>query len=218
MNFKSIIKHGFKGYFSIFLLLQLFSFSSCEDEPKNKVIGLQTLNYFPDFYLDSISAAIHRCYGYDTYVMPNIKIPDSHFIKVKSPRYRADSIINMLNERKPDSLAHILGLTCVDISVTKRDKLGRILKPVAFYTDWGVFGYGYVGKPGSVVSTFRVQGPNQKLVIDRMQKISLHELGHNMGLPHCPNKNCFMRDAVESIKTVDKEGKTLCSDCKKKLR
>lgn len=50
-----------------------------------------------------------------------------------------------------------------------------------------------------------------------MLKNNLNELGHNLGLPHCPNKKCFMQDGAESIKTVDKVNFNLCEKCKSQI-
>ena len=187
---------------------------SCTEEKKTNVIGLQSLNFFPNFYVDSISSAIERFYGFKTVALKNKIIPNNFFSTTKSARYRADSIVDLLNREMPDDVYQIIGLTCVDISTTKKDKNGKTEEPVSFYENWAVCGLANHSKPGSVVSTFRVQGPNQKLVIERIQKISLHELGHNIGLRHCENINCCMHPKVESFKAVDSIALNLCIKCK----
>ena len=50
----------------------------------------------------------------------------------------------------------------------------------------------------------------------RMQKIAIHEIGHNLGLQHCADTTCVMQDAVESIKTIDRSTQTYCPACKQK--
>ena len=198
----------------IVLVLACTLLFSCTEEKKANVIGLQTLNFFPYFYVDSISSAIERLYGFKTIALKNKIIPNNFFSTTKSARYRADSIVDLLNREMPEDIYQIIGLTCVDISITKKDKNGKTEAPVSFYENWAVFGLANDGKPGSVVSTFRVQGPNQKLVIERMQKISLHELGHNIGLTHCDNMSCCMHPKVESFKDVDSIALNLCIRCK----
>ena len=117
----------------------------------------------------------------------------------------------------PDSVFQIIGLTCVDISTNHKDKNGVTFEPKAFYENWAVFGLSNLGKPGSVVSTNRIQGPNQKLVIERIQKASVHHLGHNLGLGHCNEKSCIMRGAAESVTMIDSVSLQLCETCRKKL-
>jgi len=202
---------------SFLFLLFILLFSCSEEKKATKIVGLQALNFFPNFYTDSIASAIKRVYGLPTAVLEKKQLPEQYFITHKSPRYRADSIIRMLNSEMPDSVFQILGLTCVDISTNHKDENGVTYEPKAFYENWAVFGLSNLGSPGSVVSTNRIQGPNQKLVIERIQKAGLHHLGHNLGLKHCNNKNCIMRGAAESVTMIDSVNMKLCDACKKQL-
>ena len=122
----------------------------------------------------------------------------------------------MRNE-KPDSIHHILGLTTKDISTTKKDALGNTRKPEKKYKDWGVFGLGYCPGGSCIVSTYRFKNNTLKFV-DRFKKICVHEIGHNLGLKHCPNESCVMRDAAESIKTIDLVELNLCDACRLKVK
>ena len=139
------------------------------------------------------------------------------FVNIKSPRYRADSLLIDLFQNRPDSIDYLLGITSKDISTTKRDSKGNIRQPKSKYLDWGIFGLGY--KPGvsCVISTYRLNNGKSDLLISRVQKIAVHEIGHNMGLDHCETEKCVMQDAVETISTVDNEGFELCERCYKKL-
>lgn len=78
-------------------------------------------------------------------------------------------------------------------------------------------GLGYQPGKSCVVSDFRFRSNNKELQQRRLRNVTLHELGHNFGLPHCSNKFCIMTDANESIKTIDNESNTLCNDCKRKI-
>ena len=206
-----------KNMFTIVALLLLCA-TSCMQSVADKKIAVQTLGVFPQKFKDSIAAAVHRYFGFEVVELPQIQIPERFFTNVKSPRYRADSIIALLRTDKPDSVDYVIGLTSADISVSKRDSQGNIRQPQARYADWGVFGFGYIGQAGCVVSTFRIYHKNLATVVLRMQKIALHEIGHNLGLAHCTNNNCFMRDAAESIKTIDQVEINLCENCKSKIQ
>lgn len=136
---------------------------------------------------------------------PNIKInksislPETAFYR-QGNRYRADSLINFLRTITPKG--HVtIGLTNKDISHTK----GKI-------QDYGIMGLGY--QPGSscVVSTFRLSKTN---LLVQYFKLSIHELGHTQGLPHCPVKSCFMRDAEGKNHT--NEETDFCTYCKSHL-
>jgi archaemetzincin len=118
-----------------------------------------------------------------------------------------------------DSIDFVMGITAADISTTKRDRFGSIKEPKEKYTDWGVFGLGY--RPGSctMVSIFRLKNPDKKLFLSRLKKVCVHELGHNLGLHHCTSSdNCVMKDAAETIKTIDKVELSLCESCKNKVK
>lgn len=179
-------------------------------------VALQPLNTFPSAFQDTLKLAIENFYEFKVVKLPNVLIPKKYFINIKSPRYRADSIINYLRISKPDSIKYIVGLTNLDISTTKKDKSGNIKKPEHTYYDWGIFGLGY--RPGSscVISTYRLKSNKNKFV-ERLKKVTMHELGHNLGLPHCPNKHCFMQDAAETIKTIDGVELNLCEECRDQL-
>lgn len=105
----------------------------------------------------------------------------------------------------------------VTISTTKYDKDGNILKPESKYADWGVFGLGYMPGTSCVVSTYRLKTTDKKLFYNRVKKVVIHELGHNLGLDHCPDKHCVMTDAVEKISTIDNEAHELCGKCRDKI-
>lgn len=202
--------------FIITLLLSLLLIS-CKHETKT-LVAIQPFNNFPTYISDSIASAVRLIYNFETIQLEKRSLPKDAFINIKSPRYRADSLLKFLKRNKSDSINYILGLTTKDISTTKRNKDGSIKEPLYKYSDWGVFGLGY--KPGvsSIVSTFRYKTKKQTLFIERLQKICTHELGHNLGLPHCKSGlECIMQDAAETIKTVDNVKMQLCSTCKKQL-
>ena len=215
-------------FFLILILISIIG-QSCQSEgttPKQgreevegpRVVGLQPFEGFRSSYLPKVREKIEEKYGFETVVMPEIKMPKAFFVNVKSPRYRADSIIRFLYAEKPDSIDIVLGLTHYDTSTTKKNADGTVKEPKEKYTDWGIFGLGFIARGSCVVSTYRLGrkvGESEK--IERMQKVCLHEVGHTLGLPHCPNQDCFMRDAAESIKTIDYVGMELCKDCQRKF-
>lgn len=186
-------------------------------KPDDKPIGIISLGNINPVYIDSVKAALNRTYNKPIVFMGKQDIPKQFFVTVKSPRYRADSIIRYLKNTKPDSVGYLLGLTAFDISTTKRDDEGEILKPEHKYKDWGIFGLGYMPGKSCVVSTYRLKHKNRKVFITRLQKVAIHEVGHNMDLAHCENKHCVMADAVERISTIDNEGFELCSKCRRKV-
>jgi archaemetzincin len=182
------------------------------------IVALQPFDGFDPDLSDSIAHALEHTYLISVHVLPNENLPASAFINVKSPRYRADSLIRYLRRIRPDTADYIMGLTHADISVTKRDKHGMVLNPSSRYADWGVLGLGFRPGVSCVVSTFRMKHSSNSIFISRLRKVFIHELGHNFGLAHCESTQCVMRDAVEKIKTVDDSGEELCDACRAKIR
>jgi archaemetzincin len=109
-------------------------------------------------------------------------------------RYRADSLIKWMSRRaKPNQV--FIGITNVDISTTKNH-----------YQDWGIMGLGYSPGNAAVASNFRLKDKSA------FWKVVIHELGHTAGLPHCPVKTCFMRDAKGGDPTSEEN--EFCKKCK----
>jgi archaemetzincin len=135
-------------------------------------------------------------------VYPNVKVlnaidfPANTYYKERN-RYRADSIIKFLNNKTKEGFV-VIGLTSKDISATR----GKI-------KDFGIMGLGYRPGKACVASNFRLSKENRD---EQFYKIAIHELGHTQGLPHCPEKMCFMRDAEG--KNPTNEETDFCKKCK----
>ena len=129
-----------------------------------------------------------------------IKLPDFAYYAPRG-RYKADSLLKFLSGLAKSNEI-VIGLTVKDISTRN----GTI-------SDWGVMGLGTSPGNSCVVSTFRLNMTKGK---NQLFKVAIHELGHTMGLPHCPNTECYMRDAKGGNPTD--EEKDFCPKCKQYLR
>lgn len=206
----------------IHLIILILSFIICLtscDSNERVIIGIQPLGEVNTEKIEVIREGLNSIYNKSIVVLPPLKLPTHSFVHIKSPRYRADSLIRYLKDIRPDSISYIIGITNQDISTTKRESTGKIKKPENKYRDWGVFGLGYRPGPSCIVSSYRLHNSKKKLTNERLQKVTAHEIGHNLGLKHCKSgENCLMKDAVESIKTVDNEEFKLCESCRNRLQ
>jgi archaemetzincin len=50
-----------------------------------------------------------------------------------------------------------------------------------------------------------------------MTTTAVHEVGHVLGLPHCDEPRCLMRDAEGTMDTVDAGDGTLGPSCRARL-
>ncbi len=120
-------------------------------------------------------------------------------------RYRASVLLEHLHSYF--GYDRVIGITTKDISTTKNKVY-----------DWGIMGLANCPGKSCVISTFRMKTANKALFGDRFIKVALHELGHTMGLPHCTfSSTCFMEAAEGTIKSVDRESRYLCTNCKKSI-
>ena len=202
-----------------FIFLCLAIFTSCGKKPSGEVvIGIQPFGSFSPSLVDTVKQAVREVYGFKTVTLQSQELPASAFVNIKSPRYRADLLLPYLKKTRPDSVDYVLGLTDRDISTTKKDAFGKLKKPESRYKDWGVCGLGYRPGPCAVVSVFRLKTNDRKRYMERFKKTCIHEIGHNLGLPHCESDvKCVMRDAAETVKTIDQVDLWLCDQCKRDL-
>jgi archaemetzincin len=186
--------------YQVFLIVLLLF--SCKSKNGAKPIGKNNLIIYLQPF-DGLSSAqtnyvfneLKKVYAFIE-IKKSIPIPSSAYYPARN-RYRADSIINILS-RQTASGHKIIGLTNKDISTTNND-----------IEDWGVMGLGFCPGKACVASTFRV---SKKETSKQLFKVAIHELGHTFGLPHCPVKYCFMRDAEGGNPT--NEEKEFCAKCK----
>lgn len=84
-----------------------------------------------------------------------------------------------------------------------------------------VFGQGEYRGP-MIVSAERLRPefydrePDQKLLLQRIEKEAIHQLGHCFGLKHCGNPGCVMGYS-KSVKDVDGKDKNFCEECQVKI-
>ncbi|RYY41665.1 MAG: Zn-dependent protease [Chitinophagaceae bacterium] len=132
-------------------------------------------------------------------LLPSEPLPRSAWYAPRQ-RFRADSLIHQMARRARPGEVYI-GVTDRDISSTKNG-----------IADWGIMGLGYRPGPACVVSTFRLHNRSRQ---EEFFKVAIHELGHTVGLPHCPVRTCFMRDAEGRNPTG--EEKEFCAGCRSRL-
>jgi archaemetzincin len=183
------------SYYFIFLLF-IFSCQQDKNVIKNpRAIILQPFNDLSTSQIEIVYKQL-KMINAKIVLRKAVPLPASAFYKPRN-RYKADLLIRFLSTLA-NSDTIVIGMSSKDISTTK----GTV-------EDWGVMGLAY--RPGNacVVSTFRL---NEKNKSEQFYKVTIHELGHTEGLPHCENKMCYMRNA-EGGNPLDEEI-DFCKSCK----
>lgn len=169
------------------------SVATKQEKPAEKRIRIQPLGSgCSEAFIREAIGQIRR-YVSNVELSPRVDLPASAYYRPRG-RYRADSLIQWMGRQaKRDEV--ILGITTVDISTTKNE-----------HVDWGVMGLGFCPGNAAVASPYRMKNRAD------FWKVAIHELGHTVGLPHCPVNTCFMRDADGGNPKA--EEKEFCPKCR----
>jgi archaemetzincin len=110
--------------------------------------------------------------------------------------------------REPFDNGRILAVTGVDLFI-----------PVLTY----VFGEAQLDGRAAVVSTHRLDPEgyglpsSRDLLVQRLVKEAVHELGHTYGLVHCERSTCVMARSTY-VEEIDLKGEVFCNRCRDVVR
>jgi archaemetzincin len=156
--------------------------------------------------LDLVVSTIENFYDFDVVVHGEFTSPDKFKVNGLN-RYRASSILSHSNKVNKHLGGKVLILTPLDICTDR--KLNGVL-----HKNWGILGVAGLGKQSTIVSTYRMKTNHT----NRLTKVTVHELGHTLGLQHCHNdEKCVMSDAKGKGSNVDGTEIKLCLECKKHI-
>jgi archaemetzincin len=153
-----------------------------------------------------VSKELIKFYNAEVFLLPKTKLLKDSKVKGLN-KYDAEKILNELMTNHSNINHKVLMLTNHDICTD------RTLNGIT-HKNWGIFGMAKLRKKPCVVSTYRM-GKNYE---DRLIKVSIHETGHTLGIPHCKNTKCVMTDAKGKGSTVDNASIWMCDVCKSKIK
>lgn len=121
----------------------------------------------------------------------------------KRKQYHAREIIEVLSSDIPSDCEKLIAVTDIDLCT-----------PILTF----VFGEAQLDGRVAVVSVNRLRQefyslPEDKaLLVTRLSKVCVHELGHCYGLIHCGNCKCVMH-LSNNIASIDDKNKEFCTRC-----
>jgi archaemetzincin len=161
----------------------------------------------PRFLLNTLQQAISRTFQMSCQHNPLLRIDPQSAYNPKREQYLSHRILTHLrtiaNQHLTPDIAVVLGIVDVDLYAPQRNYL-----------------YGEAEYPGrfALVSVYRLRPenagnpPDTSLLARRLVKEAIHEIGHCVGLPHCPDATCVMYFA-QQLDDVDHKDAALCPRC-----
>jgi len=130
------------------------------------------------------------------------------FFSPPRDQYYSTKILEQIIRKHNDEFEKIVVLTDYDLFV-----------PVLTF----VFGEAQLKGKAAIVSSCRLHQEfyglptNDGLLLERLEKEILHELGHTFGLKHCIDWNCVMHSS-SNVDEIDIKPKDFCKTCSKKIQ
>jgi archaemetzincin len=144
-----------------------------------------------------------RAFGRPTSPWDGVARP-RHAFDPRRKQHASGAILKWLLEAGPRS-GKVLGITDRDLFI-----------PILTY----VFGEAQLGGRAALVSTARlvedVELLGPQLLVDRLAKEAVHEVGHAYGLVHCDTERCVMGRSP-AVHEVDEKSSELCAECRARL-
>jgi archaemetzincin len=185
------------------------------------VVYIQPFGTVNPGYLAFVKNSLQKDFS-SVKILPKMNLPRTAFVGIRK-RYDANKMLwylqNLYVKRKYSKETFLVGVTESDLCQNRRNPDLWKGKKGFGSPDYGIMGLGYQPESKNTVpsqkvninSTIRLNS-NKK---EQLAKLIKHELGHNFGLPHCPNKRCIMRDAEGGNHFDEMTG--FCLNCKLKL-
>ena len=132
----------------------------------------------------------------------NMPVPEGSFERSRN-QYNSTRVLREILRETPGDAIKIVGIIDRDLCI-----------PILTF----VFGEAQLGGVASIVSIARLRqefhglSPDDGILFERLVKEVLHELGHNFGLIHCPDRECVMY-LSNTVRDVDRKGITYCTGC-----
>ena len=118
-------------------------------------------------------------------------------------QYHSSELLAAMQQYAANGAWRVLGVTNVDLYI-----------PILTF----VFGEAQMGGPCAIVSFHRLMQeyyglpPDPQILIERLAKESVHEVGHTVDLTHCDDYTCAMA-ASHAVEWIDLKETTLCANC-----
>ncbi len=185
-----------------------------EDQPPHgpgRVLVVVPLGDPSPKLVENVAGSLQKRFNFQVLVNDSVPLPRSAWYLPRK-RWRAEKLLDFLDTLElGENVWRVAGITEEPISTTKGKRY-----------DWGIAGLATIGGRNSVFSSWlfeRWKVKHHRRYLRAMDNLVLHEVGHNLGLDHCPLKRCIMADAMGSARQAAlQSANEFCPRCTEKLR
>lgn len=155
----------------------------------------------------AVETGIGRHLSLETCRLPVLTGPEFAWDAARC-QFSSSAILGALVDRCPPGVSSLAALTEADVFI-----------PMLTF----IYGQAQLGGVAALISLARLRQefyglpPDPHLLAVRAVKETLHELGHTLGLIHCPEKTCLMALAT-SIRQLDLKAEAYCETCAARVR
>jgi archaemetzincin len=166
-------------------------------------ITLISFGYFDSDFLRSVAEAVKKEF------LLNVNIKEGHldlseFYDPTRRQYNGVKLVHEIENGLSSDSSKTIGIFNVDLFI-----------PILTY----IFGQAFLNGRTGIASAYRLSNErygiktDDKLVLDRLIKEVIHELGHTFGLIHCHIPACVMRSSTY-VEDIDQKSMHLCLSCR----
>lgn len=154
--------------------------------------------------LDRLCRELRQVFGLECRVCPPMELPPAAYLVVRG-QYLAAELLADLKSQRYSGADRVLAITNGDLCA----------EGLNF-----VFGQAELGGRFAIISTHRLSASTSRgdgrLFSSRVLKEATHEIGHTLGLGHCPNLRCIMHFS-NTLEDTDLKGPGFCDGCTARL-
>ncbi|MDI6816701.1 MAG: archaemetzincin family Zn-dependent metalloprotease [Actinomycetota bacterium] len=174
---------------------------SCNFQSSSRHIEVVPLGVVEVETLDFIAEVIAENFGVIAAIVSSIPLPEAA-LSARRGQYDASRLLKLIETHRHGDPLKSLGVTREDL----------FAKDLNF-----VFGQARLGGCCAVISLARLGAEHdgqdkRRIMLERVEKEAVHELGHTFGLKHCRNPHCVMYYSNE-IRDTDRKSVRFCREC-----
>ncbi len=173
---------------------------------ENKIY-LVPVGKIEEWILNTLEDHLKKTFGSQVERSEGLELPEEAYNPQRNQYFSSFILEKLRQAMKTTKLQKVLAISDVDLYV----------EGLNF-----VFGEAELGGHFAIISLARLHQsfygfPEDKaLFLERAKKEAVHELGHTLGLRHCPDSSCVMHFS-NSLQDTDRKRTSFCSRCQELL-